>query len=136
MSEPAPTHVLGPDPRVASLIAYSAWWVSGALVWLVERDRPEVRFHAMQALLAFGTVFLAWVTCWAGSLVALVVAVRVFFLLQRVAEFVLLAGVILWAVCLLQTARGIRLELPVFGRLAEQVNRRLTSPRSNPPAQG
>ena len=136
MSEPEPRHVLGPDPRVASLAAYSAWWVSGGLVWLLEQDRPDVRFHAMQSLLAFGFVFLAWMTCWIGSFLALVVWAGAFFFLQRLAEVVLLAGIIVWGVCLLQTARGIRLELPLFGRLAERANRRLTSPRSNPPAQG
>ena len=41
---------LGPDPRVASTLAYAAWWVSGLVVWMAERDRPDVRFHAAQGL--------------------------------------------------------------------------------------
>src|SRR6202008_453540 len=27
---------LGANPRVASVIAYSAWWATGALVWLID----------------------------------------------------------------------------------------------------
>lgn len=117
---------LGPDPRVASVLAYLAWWASGALVWLVERDRPAVRFHAMQSMLAFGTAFLAWATCWGGSFGVLVFSAAGFFLLQRVAQFLLLAGFIVWAVCLWYAARGVQFKLPFFGDLAE----RLTAPAS------
>jgi len=53
MSEQPPA--LGANPRVASVIAYSAWWATGALVWLIDRDRPAVRFHAMQSMVADGT---------------------------------------------------------------------------------
>ena len=84
MTPPAPP--LGPDPRVASVLAYLAWWVSGAVVWLVERDRPVVRFHAMQSMLAFGTAFLAWATLWGGSFAVLVISAAGFFLLQRLAQ--------------------------------------------------
>jgi uncharacterized membrane protein len=129
-------NALGPNPRVASAIAYSAWWASGAIVWLIERDRPSVRFHGMQSLVAFGTVFLAWLTCWAGSFVTLIVSAEGFFVLQRVAEGILIGGFVVWAVCLVQVARGAGIHLPVFGSLAERLDARLTSLRSSPPARG
>jgi len=81
-----PARPLGPDPRLASALAYLAWWLSGAVVWLVEPDRPAVRFHAMQSMLAFGTAFLAWATLWGGSFAVLVVSASGFFLLQRLAQ--------------------------------------------------
>jgi len=37
-----PTPALGPDPRLASVFAYLAWWASGAVMWVVERDRPAI----------------------------------------------------------------------------------------------
>jgi uncharacterized membrane protein len=120
MTPPAPP--LGPDPRVASVLAYLAWWVSGALVWLVERDRPVVRFHAMQSMLAFGTAFLAWATLWGGSFAVLVISAAGFFLLQYLAQGVLLAGVIVWGVCLWQAARGADFRLPFFGRIAARLS--------------
>ena len=70
MSEQPPA--LGANPRVASVIAYSAWWATGALVWLIDRDRPAVRFHAMQSMIAFGAIFGVWTMCWVGSFLALV----------------------------------------------------------------
>ena len=117
-TDPGPP--LGPDPRVASALAYLAWWLSGVVVWLIERDRPTVRFHAMQSMLAFGTAFLAWATLWGGSFAVLVVSASGFFLLQRLAQLVLLAGFIVWAVCLWQVSRGVDFRLPFFGDLAER----------------
>ena len=118
----APDPPLGPDPRVASALAYLAWWVSGGIVWLVERDRPDVRFHAVQSMLAFGTAFLAWATLWCGSFAVLVVSAAGFFLLQRLAQLVLIAGLVVWAVCLWQVSRGLPCRLPFFGDLAERLS--------------
>jgi uncharacterized membrane protein len=134
MTEPTPA--LGPNPRVASAIAYSAWWASGAVIWLVERERPAVRFHAMQSLVAFGAVFLAWLTCWLGSFVTLIVSATGFFVLQRLAQGILVAGFVVWAVCLVQVLRGAPIHLPFFGHLAERLDARLTSLRSSPRARG
>jgi uncharacterized membrane protein len=119
----APEPPLGPNPRVAAVLAYLAWWVSGGIVWLIERDRPAVRVHAMQSMLAFGTAFLAWAVCWAGSFAVLVVSATGFFFLQRVAQFILLAGFIVWGVCLVQVARGVDIRLPFFGPLAARLSK-------------
>jgi uncharacterized membrane protein len=127
---------LGPNPRVASAIAYSAWWASGAVIWLVERDRPDVRFHGMQSLVAFGTVFLAWLTCWLGSFATLIVSANGFFVLQRAAQGILIGGFVVWAVCLVQVLRGAPIHLPLFGGVAARLDARLTSLRSNPQARG
>ena len=113
---------LGPDPRLASALAYLAWWLSGVVVWLVERERPAVRFHAVQSILAFGTAFLAWATLWGGSFAVLVMSASGFFLLQRLAQLVLVAGFIVWAVCLWQVSRGVDFRLPFFGDLAERLS--------------
>lgn len=124
MTDPqAPAPPLGPDPRVASALAYLGWWVSGALVWLVERERPAVRVHAMQSMLAFGSACLAWATCWGGSFAVLVVSATGFFVLQRLAQGVLLAAFLVWAICLWQIARGVDVRLPWFGGLAERLTR-------------
>ncbi len=119
MSEQPPA--LGANPRVASVIAYSAWWATGALVWLIDRDRPAVRFHAMQSMIAFGAIFGAWTMCWVGSFLALVGSSDLFFLLQELAQIVLAAGVIIWAVCIVQVARGIDIHLPWAGTVAARL---------------
>ena len=112
---------LGPDPRVPIAAAYAAWWVSGAIVYLVERDRPRVRFHAMQSIVAFGAVWLAWMTCWMGSFATLLVSAEGFFVLQRLAGGVLLAGLVVWGVCLWQAVRGVDFRLPLAGDWTDRV---------------
>jgi uncharacterized membrane protein len=125
MSEQTPA--LGANPRVASVIAYSAWWATGALVWLIDRDRPAVRFHAMQSMIAFGAIFGVWTLCWVGSFLALVGSSDLFFLLQELAQIVLAAGVIIWAVCIIQVARGIDIRLPWVGDVAARLADRTTA---------
>ena len=129
LNEPAPP--LGPDPRLASALAYLAWWLSGAVVWLVEPERPTVRFHALQSMLAFGTAFLAWATLWGGSFAVLVISASGFFLLQRLAQLVLVAGFIVWAICLWQVSRGVDFHLPFFGNLAERLSTHADQPSTN-----
>ncbi len=122
-------NVLG-DPRMASALAYAAWWVSGAIVWLAERDRPAVRFHAMQSILAFGAISLLWALLWLGSFGVLVVSAAGFFVMQRLAQAVVVLGALLWAYCLWRAAAGQQLRLPWAGRLAA----RAAAGSARPPA--
>ena len=50
---------LGLPSRTASALAYSGWWVTGAIFWLLEREDRVVRFHAAQAIVVFGVAALA-----------------------------------------------------------------------------
>ena len=114
---------LGSDPRLASALAYAAWWVSGVIVWMAERDRPPVRFHAMQSVLAFGVITLLWALLWAGSFGVLVLSATGFFVMQRLAQAVVVFGALLWLLCLWKAAAGQPLRLPWAGRLAERAAR-------------
>jgi uncharacterized membrane protein len=112
---------LGSDPRVASTLAYAAWWVSGLIVWMAERHRPVVRFHAMQSMLVFGAVTMAWALLWLGSFAVLVLSATGFFLLQRLSQFVLVVAALVWLFCLWQAARGQAVRLPYFGSRAARL---------------
>ncbi len=48
---------LGLDERLERVLAYAFFWVSGVLLFLVERNRT-VRWHAAQSMVTFGTLFL------------------------------------------------------------------------------
>ena len=114
---------LGPDPRLAVTLAYAAWWVSGSLVWLVERDRPAIRFHALQSILTFGSATLLWAALWAGSFAVLVVSATGFFVLQRLAQFVLIATALVWVYCLWKAVRREDLRLPVVAPRVDRLTR-------------
>ena len=49
---------LGMQENTAALLAYLFGWVSGLIIFLIERKSPYVRFHALQSLITFGALSL------------------------------------------------------------------------------
>ena len=49
---------LGLDPNVAALLSYLGGFVSGIIIFVLEKDNKFVRFHAMQSLILFGALFV------------------------------------------------------------------------------
>ncbi len=48
---------LGLNERVERVLAYAFWWVSGLILFFTEKNR-NVRWHAVQSMLTFGTLSL------------------------------------------------------------------------------
>lgn len=106
----------GLDPKVAGLLAYLLGWVTGLVLYLVEKEHREVRFHAAQSILV-SVVFIA-------VYVVLGIVAMIPFLgwLIGVAGTVLvgIAGVALWVYLLIQGYNLRHVRLPVVGAVAEQ----------------
>jgi uncharacterized membrane protein len=49
---------LGMSENVAGLLAYLFGWISGLIIFLIERESQFVRFHALQSLIFFGSLTL------------------------------------------------------------------------------
>jgi uncharacterized membrane protein len=49
---------LGLDERLERVLAYALFWISGLILFLVEKNR-NVRWHAAQSLVTFGALSLA-----------------------------------------------------------------------------
>ena len=45
----------GLSPRLAAALSYAGWWLTGIVFYVLERD-PFARFHAAQAIAAFGAI--------------------------------------------------------------------------------
>jgi uncharacterized membrane protein len=99
----------GMDANVASGLAYVLTIITGVIFLVVDR-RPEVRFHAMQAII-FG---VAW------AVVGILRGVLNVFPLNLVLWLAWFAGLILWIVLMLQGFQGKHFKLPFIGGLAEQ----------------
>ena len=54
---------LGCDANVAAALAYVLGWISGVVLLVTERQNRFVRFHALQSILVFGALSLAWFVC-------------------------------------------------------------------------
>ena len=48
---------LGFDERIERVLAYALGWLSGVILFLIEKNR-NVRWHAAQSMLTFGTLSL------------------------------------------------------------------------------
>ena len=48
---------LGLDERLERVLAYAFFWVSGLILFFMEKNRT-VRWHAMQSMVTFGTLSL------------------------------------------------------------------------------
>jgi len=97
------------DANVASGLSYVLTIITGVIFLLIDR-RPEVRFHAMQAII-FG---IAW------AVVGILREVLTFFPLNVVLWLAWLAGLVLWVVLMIQGFQGRHFKLPYIGDLAEQ----------------
>ena len=123
MASEAGVSSTGLAPRVAAPLAYAGWWITGLLFWFVERRDPFVRFHAAQAIAAFGII--AALTAAFG----LLAAVSLTFLPGAFAPFLWsaaitwIAGVVLWGVVMWNAARGRAWRIPLAADLADRLVR-------------
>ncbi len=53
-----PQTSLGMNPRLERVLAYAFFWVSGLILFFVERKDRTVRWHAAQSMVTFGLLFL------------------------------------------------------------------------------
>jgi uncharacterized membrane protein len=125
----APVHTQAPadqptacglSPRLLAVLAYGAWWASGAFVMAIEPGHAFVRFHARQALVGFGVLWLVGVTLWASSFVLAFVSPLAFRTSAVLAQATWAVGLVLTLVCGVSAWRGRRWPLPWLRRSASR----------------
>ena len=103
------TTVWGIDPNVAAALAYAIGWVSGVILLVFEPNK-FVRFHALQSIIVFAALSVAWM-----------VAVSVPFLGWAVAVFIIPpVSAVLWLLLMYKAYQGERYKVAVAGEMAEQ----------------
>ena len=112
----------GLSPRVAAPLAYAGWWVTGAILWFVERRDHSIRFHAAQSMAAFGVVAAAIAAFGALALVSLSFLPSAFTLFIWAAAITWALGVVLWIVAIWKAAAGRAWRIPVAADLADRLN--------------
>lgn len=114
----------GVDARLASVLCYAGWWVTGLVFLFAERRDRTVRFHAAQSLIVFGVLSIALLACGGASAIAFVVATRTFQLVQAFGNVLWFGAVVLWLFLLLKTWRGENWHVPIAGDLAVKLARK------------
>ena len=128
MSDPrpvVPTPAVGTstglDSRVASVIAYSAWWLTGLVLLGLERTDPTVRFHAAQSTILFGAVSAVIAVSYAAALPLVLVSSDAVRLLMAVANVTWLVSVGFWVWLVVKAARGERWCVPGLGAVVAKL---------------
>lgn len=111
----------GLTPNVAAMLAYLGWWVTGVIFFVLDHDNRYVRFHAMQAILAFGALSALGACLVVASVITLFVSSAGFRVLIVAAEALLVLGFVAWVICLTKAYGGERWKLPLVGSIAERI---------------
>ena len=117
----------GLSPRTAATLAYSGWWVTGAIVWLVERRDPFVRFHAAQAVVVFGVAALLIALFGALAVASLAMLPATFDLFVGAATLTWAAAVGLWGIAMWKAAGGDEWRVPIAAGWARRLSARVTA---------
>ena len=113
----------GLDARLASMLCYAGWWVTGLVFLFAERRHDGVRFHAAQSLVVFGVITVALFLSGGASAVAFFVAAPTFQMMQAVGNLIWFAAVLLWLFLLVKAWRGETWRVPVAGDVAAKIAR-------------
>jgi uncharacterized membrane protein len=111
----------GIDARLASVLCYSLWWVTGLLFLILERRDRFVRFHAAQSLVLFGGLSLVLAAIGAFSAVALVLSNQMYQIVQAAGNLIWVAAAAVWLVLVLKAWRGETWRVPLFAALADAI---------------
>jgi len=110
---PAKQTSSGIQENVAGLLCYLAWWVTGIIFLIIEKDNKTVRFHAWQSIFAFAAITIIQIILGFIPIIGWILGIIVWIL-----------AVILWIVSMMKAYQGKMFKLPIAGNLAgKQVNK-------------
>ena len=101
---------LGMQPNIAAALSYVFGWISGLVIFLLEKQNREVRFHAMQSIIFFGAINILQVL--SGFLL--------FFIAPLVGWVLWVLLVVGWIVLVINAYQGNHFKLPLIGDYAER----------------
>jgi len=114
---PSANTSLGLSQNVASGLSYVLGWITGIIIFLVEKQNRLVRFHAMQSILFFGGLGIL-------EVILDVITNGNIFLLSGLAgvlsPLVFLVGFIGWIILMINGFQGKYFKLPIVGDYAER----------------
>jgi uncharacterized membrane protein len=123
----ASTTTTGLDERLAGVLCYSVWWITGGLFLLLERQHRTIRFHAAQSVVLFGTISALLIGLGALSALALVLSSATYQLMRVFGDLLWVGAAALWLVLVLRAWRGEVWRVPLVAALADRLEERTSS---------
>ena len=112
----------GLSSPVAAALAYSGWWVTGAIFWWLEQRDRFVRFHAAQAIVVFGLIAALISLFAAVATISLSFVPSMFGFFAGAAALTWMAGVVLWGIAMWKAASGDEWRIPLAAEWAERLS--------------
>ncbi|HEX6547762.1 MAG TPA: DUF4870 domain-containing protein [Candidatus Dormibacteraeota bacterium] len=108
-SQPPATTAGGIDKRTGAFLSYLVGWLTGIIFLFVGKNDPDVKYHAAQSLVVFGSLQILQIVI--NIISGFVHVLGIIGLLIGLLSFVL------WIVCLVKawTGGGQRFEVPFIG---------------------
>jgi uncharacterized membrane protein len=108
--------VFGISENLAGLLCYVLGWITGILFLLVEKENQFVRFHALQSLVTFLSLFVL------SFLLVFIPVINLFSLV-----LIPLISLVLWLLLMVKAYQGEKYKLPYIGVWCEQqLNRNIS----------
>lgn len=101
---------LGIEANIAALLSYSLGFISGVILYALEKKNKFVRFHALQSILVFAFFFILGI-----SLKGLPFIGFLLLMLLGISE------IILWIILMIKAYKGQYFKLPLAGDIAERM---------------
>lgn len=114
----------GLEPKLAVLLAYLGWWITGLVFLAVEKEHRQVRFHAAQSLVLFGTLSVVMFLLSAAMVVSFVAVPAMGRALAGLNQAIWLLAAVLWVVLVLKAVRGESWRVPMVAPLADRLSAR------------
>jgi uncharacterized membrane protein len=111
----------GVEPRLAAVLCYIAWWLSGLVFLIIEQRHRGVRFHAAQSIILFGGLSVLIALLSVLSVGMLVVSAAAFQAARIVVSGVWIASIAIWLVLMLRTFKGETWRVPFVGDRASRL---------------
>jgi uncharacterized membrane protein len=100
---------MGLEPNLAGLLCYVLGWVTGIIFFVLEKENKEIRFHAMQSIIVFGALTVAWIILsfipFIGWIINLLLGIL---------------GFILWIILMIKAYKGEHYKVKWAGNIAEK----------------
>jgi len=99
----------GMDANLAAALSYLFFWVSGLIIYILEKENKFVRFHALQSVIVFASLFVLYLLFsfipFLGWILLMPLGILIF---------------VLWLILIINAANGKKFKLPIVGDIAEK----------------
>ncbi len=103
----------GMKAELAGALSYVLGFVTGIIFFIVEKKNKFVRFHAMQSIILFASIF-------ASIFVLQIIFYAIPLIGWIIGMLLSVLGFVLWIILLIKASQGIYFKLPGIGKIAEK----------------